>query len=142
MITNVAIALMLAMSIVGTIPADHLSAADSEGYIFVPLAPISFKDEFQKGSTIPLRFQLFDHDGTPITNAYAWVLVNGEPGRSPGNSNHYNEFRLNGVTYTFNFDTKPYSAGAGPRDLKLTVEIMIGSAYPLLLWESFSIRLC
>jgi len=141
MIAQVAVVVLVAISIVGIIPASSVSTMDSSGYIFVPLAPISFKDEFQKGSTIPLKFHLFDPSGAPVKDAYAWILVNDEPGRSPGMSNYCNEFRLNGATYAFNFDSKPYSAGAGSCDLRLTIEIMIGFDNQLILWESFDITL-
>lgn len=141
MIAHVALAVLIAVSVIGTIPADSVSTMDSSGYVFVPLAPISFKDEFQKGSTIPLKFHLFDPSGVPVKDAYAWIIVNDEPGRSPGKSNYYNEFRLNGATYTFNFDTKPYSAGPGACDLTLTIEVMIGFENPIFLWESFDITL-
>jgi hypothetical protein len=141
MIAHVALAVLVVMSVIGTIPANSEPKMDSNGYLFVPLAPISFKYEFQKESTIPLKFHLFDPSGAPVKDAYAWILVNDEPGRSSGKSNHYNEFRLNGATYTFNFDTKPYSVDPGPRDLRLTIEVMIGSENPIFLLESFDITL-
>src|SRR5512136_861525 len=141
MIRHVALAVLVIMSVIGTIPADSASIMDSNGYLFVPLSPISFKNEFQNGSTIPLKFHLFNPSGAPEKGAYAWIIVDDEPGRSPGKSNHFNEFRLNGATYSFNFDTKPYSVDYGPRELRINIEIMIGFENPVFLWESFDIIL-
>jgi hypothetical protein len=141
MIAQVAVAVFVAISVVGIIPASSEPSTDSNGYAFIPSAPISLKDEFQRYSTIPLKFQLFDPSGDSVRDAYAWVFVNGQPALNPRNSNHYNQFRLTGSVYTFNFDTKPYSSGVGPIDLELTIEVMIGFDDPIFLWESFDIEL-
>ena len=141
MIAHIALAILVAISVIGTVPASSEPTTDSNGYVLVPLAPISFKDEFQRYSTIPLKFQLFDPSGASVGDAYTWIFVNGQPALNPRNSNHYNEFRLNGAVYTFNFDTKPYSAGLGAIDLRLTIEVMIGFENPIFLWESFDITL-
>jgi len=141
MIAHIALAILVSMSIIGTVPSDSGHTTDSNGYIFIPQAPISIKDEFQKGSTIPLKFQLFDSSGASVKEVYAWIFVNDQPVINPRQSNHYNQFRLNGAIYLFNFDTKPYSAGPGACNLKLTIEIMIGFENPIFLWERFDIRL-
>ena len=141
MIAHIALAILISMSIIGTVPANSEPTTDSNGYIFIPLAPISFKDEFQRYSTIPLKFQLFDPSGASVKDAYAWVFVNDQPALNPRNSNHYNQFRLTGTVYTFNFDTKPYSSGLGTIDLELTIQVMIGFDDPIFLWESFDITL-
>jgi hypothetical protein len=141
MIAHVAIAVLVAMSIIGTIPVSSEPATDLDGYVFVPLAPISFKEEFQRYSTIPLKFQLLDPSGGFVKDAYAWVYVNGQPAMNPRNSNYYNQFRMTGTVYTFNFDTKPYSSGLGTIDLELSIQVMIGFDDPIFLWESFDISL-
>jgi hypothetical protein len=140
-IAHIALAILVSMSFVGTIPTNPEPATDSDGYVFIPLAPISFKDEFQKFSTIPLRFQLFDPSGATVNEVYAWVFVNDQPVINPRHTNHYNQFRLNGAIYSFNFDTKPYSSGQGVLDLKLSIEVMIGFDNPIYLWERFDITL-
>jgi len=141
MVAHAALAVLVAISIMGIIPSESGSTIESSEYLFVPLPPISLKDEFQSGSIIPLKFHLFDPSGAPVNNAHAWIIVNDEPGRSPGNANHFNEFRTTGATYSFNFDTKPYSSGLGTIDLELTIEVMIGFENPIFLWESFDITL-
>lgn len=138
---HVALAVFVVMSIIGTVPPTSNHATDSDGYVLVPLAPISFKEEFQRYSTIPLKFQILDPSGGFVKNAYAWVYVNGQPALNPRNSNLYNHFRLTGSVYTFNFDTKPYSSGHGTIDLELTIQVMIGFDDPVFLWESFDIKL-
>jgi hypothetical protein len=141
MIAHLALAFLISMSVIGAVPVNSEPTTDSNGYVFVPLAPISFKDEFQKLSTIPLRFQLFDSSGTPVNEVYAWIFVNDQPVSNHKHSYYYNQFRQNGATFSFNFDTKPYSAGPGTRDLKLTIEVMIGFDNPIFLWERFDITL-
>ena len=141
MIAQIALAILVSMSIIGTVPANSEPTTDSNGYVFIPLAPISFKEEFQKLSTIPLRFQLFDSSGPPVNEVYAWIFVNDQPVINHRPSYYYNQFRQNGATFSFNFDTKPYSAGSGARDLKLTIEVMIGFDNPIFLWERFDITL-
>lgn len=141
MIAHVALAVLVIMSIIGTVPVSSEPMTDSNEYVFVPLAPISFKEEFQRYSTIPLKFQLLDPSGGFVKDAYAWVYVNDQPALNPRNSNHYNQFRLTGAVYTFNFDTKPYSSALGTIDLELTIQVMIGLDDPIFLWENFDIKL-
>jgi hypothetical protein len=141
MIAHVAIAVLVAISAIGIVPAFSEATADSNGYIFIPLAPISFKDEFQKSSTIPLKFQLFDPSGAPVHEVYAWIFVNDQPVINHRPSYYYNQFRQNGATFSFNFDTKPYSSSPRVLDLKLSIEVMIGFDNPIFLWERFDITL-
>lgn len=136
---HAALAVLVVISIMGVIPSESSSTTESSEYLFVPLPPISLKYEFQSGSVIPLKFHLFDPSGAPVKDAHAWIIVNDEPGRSPGNANHYNEFRTTGATYSFNFDTKPYSEEPGCHDLRITIEVMIGFENPVFLWKNFEI---
>jgi len=141
MIAHIALAILISISVVGTVPTNSEPTTDSNGYVFIPLAPISFKDEFQKFSTIPLRFQLFDPSGAPVNEVYAWIFVNDQPVINHRPSYYYNQFRQNGATFSFNFDTRPYSSNPGVLDLKLSIEVMIGFDDPIYLWESFNITL-
>ncbi len=141
MISHVALAISVAISVIGIVPTVSESATDSNGFVIVSLAPISFKEEFQKYSTIPLKFQLLDPSGDSVKDAYAWLYVNGQPALNPRNSNQYNQFRMTGAVYSFNFDTKPYSSGVGTIDLELTIQVMIGFDDPTFMWESFDIKL-
>jgi hypothetical protein len=141
MIAHIALAILVSMSVIGTVPVNSEPVTDSNGYILEPLAPISFKEEFQRYSTIPLKFQLLDLSGDFVTDAYAWLYVNGQPALNPRNSNHYNQFRMTGAIYTFNFDTKPYSSGLGTIELELTIQVMIGFDDPVFLLDSFDMTL-
>lgn len=141
MIPHVALAVLVALSVIGTVPPTSDSVTDSDGYVLVPLAPISFKEDFQKYSTIPLKFQILDPSGGFVEDAYAWLFVNGQPALNPRNSNHYNQFRSTGSVYTFNFDTKPYSSGLGTIDLELSIQVMTEFENPIFLWENYDIKL-
>jgi hypothetical protein len=87
---------------------------------------ISLKD-FKKMSTIPVKFQLFDTDGNPVSNAIATLEVckpdlSCMNAASSGGSNVDNYFRYDPVKqqYIFNLSTKTLSLGSN--ELKVTLD--------------------
>jgi hypothetical protein len=72
------------------------------------LPPITIvKKDFQKLSTIPVKFTIFN-GSTPISWAHATLTINGTPAVSSGSSNVGNNFRYDtsGQLYIFNLSTK------------------------------------
>jgi len=90
---------------------------------FGPPITISAK-EFKKMSTIPVKFQLFDTEGNPVSNAIATLTVNGVPAISSGGSNTANFFRYDPVKgqYIYNLSTKTPSLGPGSNELLVTLD--------------------
>lgn len=82
---------------------------------------------FKAGSTIPVKFQLFDYYGNPISTAVAKILVNSKPGTSSGSSNSGNYFRYDSTDnrYIFNLSTK----GMSPGDYTICVTLDDGTTY-------------
>lgn len=74
---------------------------------------ISAKD-FKKMSTIPVKFTLFNNDGSAASLAVATLKVNGLNAVASGGSNVGNLFRFDtsGQQYIFNLSTKQLSLGS------------------------------
>jgi hypothetical protein len=103
-----------------TVTVDYEVVSYDFGGFGAPLT-ISLKD-FKKMSTIPVKFQLFDTLGNPVSNAIATLTVNGLPAVSSGGSNVGNYFRYDPVKqqYIFNLSTKTLSSGLNM--LKVTLD--------------------
>jgi hypothetical protein len=108
-----------------TVTVDYEVVPYDFGGFGAPLT-ISMKD-FKKMSTIPVKFQLFDTFGNPVSNAIATLMVNSEPAVSSGGSNVGNCFRYDPVKqqYIFNLSTKTLSLGSN----KLKVTLDDGTEY-------------
>ena len=79
------------------------------------LPPLKDAKAFKLGSTIPVKFQLFDYFGTPIGTAVADLFVTGPgPEIQAPSTTGFEEFRydMTDQQYIFNLDTKPLSEGA------------------------------
>jgi hypothetical protein len=91
---------------------------------FLPPVSLDGRSLFKLGSTIPVKFQLFDAVGNPVSDAVARIQVvqlsNGEPAGEPQDAvstsaaTTGNLFRYDstGQLYIFNLATKPLSAGS------------------------------
>jgi len=93
-------------------------------------APLNIDGKkFKKNSTIPVKFQLFDALGNPVSNATATLWVNGEPAVSSGGSNTDNYFRYDPTDqqYIFNLSTKQLNTGTNT----LVVELDDGTSHEL-----------
>ena len=76
---------------------------------------------FKSGRTIPVKFQLTDGNGNPVTDAVAHISVakisNGEVGplasdvEASGAANTDNLFRFGGGNYVYNLSTKGFTSG-------------------------------
>lgn len=84
---------------------------------------ISAKD-FKKMSTIPVKFQLFDTFGNPVSNAVATLKVNDVAAVASGGSNVENFFRYDLVQqqYIFNLSTKMPTITMGTNTLVVTLD--------------------
>lgn len=100
-------------------------------FTFVPLAPISTRTFFYGGSTMPVKFQLFDSSGNIVTNATATIWVNGQPGTTNGNANTGNNFRFDSTsdTYIYNLSTKGLPV-PGPNTI--TVMVSDGTSHDFI----------
>lgn len=106
-----------------TVTATDLAGNSSEIIVSYDVVPYTFggfgspltisSKEFKKMSTIPVKFQLFDTLGNPVSNAVGTLKVNGVPAVSSGGSNVGNYFRYDptGKQYIFNLSTKPLTLG-------------------------------
>jgi HYR domain len=84
-------------------------------------SPLSNGVVYKLNRAVPVKFQLYYADGSPVLTAIATIqlqqLASGEPsgdvvdGESPGSANSGNVFRLSGDTYIFNLSTKGLSKG-------------------------------
>lgn len=78
------------------------------------LTPLSnLGQDFNKKGAIPIKFQLFNLDGTYANDAIASLKVNGADAVAHGNSNDGNIFRNigNHGVYMFNLDTREIDGG-------------------------------
>ncbi len=117
------VALSLPLAGVFAMPA----RADS-GYQLVPLAPIADRTLFYGGSVLPVQFMILDSSGNAVTTATATIWVNGAPGTSVGHlKTDGNNFRLDGVVYIYNLNTKPLPAGPGSPTSTVTIDAMVGT---------------
>ncbi len=85
-------------------------------YVFGGLkAPVSLSmKEFKQGSTIPVKFQIFNSvTGLPVQGPAATLKVNGNNAIASGGSNFLNHFRYDtsAQQYIYNLSTKSLSAG-------------------------------
>lgn len=115
-----------------TVTATDLAGNTSEVIVSYEVIPYTFggfgspltisTKDFKKMSTIPVKFQLFDTENNPISNAVATLAVNGVPAVSSGGSNIGNYFRYDPVKqqYIFNLSTKTLSLGLNT--LKVTLD--------------------
>lgn len=105
---------VLALDVAGNVSGVTVSY-DVVPYNFVGFgAPLLIsRSNFKKMSTIPVKFQLFDTLGNPVSNAIATLTVNGVSAVASGGSNVGNYFRYDAVgkQYIFNLSTKPLSLG-------------------------------
>lgn len=71
------------------------------------------KSTNKQGSAIPVKFQLFDASGNPVSTATATITVDGNAATSTGSSSTGNYFRYDPTSqqYIFNLNTKPLSVG-------------------------------
>ena len=72
------------------------------------------------GQTIPVKFDLTDANGNPVTTAVATLSVNGQPAPSP-------TFAVNGQHYQDNLDTTGLPAG----NLTLAVTLDDGTTHSI-----------
>ena len=84
------------------------------------LSPIS-RTHFADGSTVSIKFQLFDTSSIPEGTAAAKIFVDDQPGVASGTSNTGNLFRYDPVTqqYVFNLSTKGVPTGLHTITIKL-----------------------
>jgi len=114
-------------TVTGTDFADNtasLSVTYSVHYIFGGVLPPLTRDTkaFKQGSTIPVKFQIFDYSGTPIGTAVAHPYVKAAGPEIPAPSrNGFPAFRYDekDQQYIFNLDTKPLSPGGWTMRIKL-----------------------
>lgn len=88
---------------------------------FLPPIPNDGSGLFKLGSTVPVKFQLTDANGTLISTAVAHLTIQmisnntlvGTPidATAPGNADVGDLFRFDGTQYIFNWSTKPVSTG-------------------------------
>jgi len=88
---------------------------------FLPPISNDGRGVFKLGSTVPVKFQLADANGTLVSTAVAHLTVqmlsNGTPvgtpidATAPGNADVGNLFRFDGSQYIYNLSTKPLSTG-------------------------------
>lgn len=111
-----AVSLLLALTMLVAIPVRA-----SDVFTFVPLPPISNRDFFYGGSTMPIKFQLFDSDGNIISTATAIIIVNGQPG-TPGKSSTGNMFTFDPSSqqYMYHLNTKPLPV-PGPNNITIVI---------------------
>lgn len=112
---------MLAIPALASIPA----SAQPSDVNFVLKAPVSDRNVFYGGSVMPVKFQLTDSSGTPITTATAVLLVDGQPATATGQKNTGDAFALQGNTYVYKLDTKPLAAGPGSPSHTLEIVITL-----------------
>jgi hypothetical protein len=112
---------MLAIPAIAAIPV----MAQSSDVNFTLLSPVSNRNVFYGGSVMPVKFQLTDSSGNPITTATATIFVDGQPGTATGQKNTGNTFALQGDTYVFKLDTKPLAAGPGSPSHTITMVITL-----------------
>ncbi len=98
----------------------------SNGYLIVPLKPISDRNVFYGGSVIDVKFKLLDPNGALVTSAAATLLVDEEPAVGRGQFNTGNFFTIQGQNYVFKLDTSPLSAGFGSPIHTLTIVASVG----------------
>lgn len=88
---------------------------------FLPPIPNDGTGLFKLGSTVPVKFQLTDANGTQISTAVGHLTIQmisnntllGTPidATASGNADVGDLFRFDGTEYIFNWSTKPVSAG-------------------------------
>jgi len=88
---------------------------------FLPPIPNDGSGLFKLGSTVPVKFQLTDVNGTLISTAACHLTIQmisnntliGTPidATAPGNADVGDLFRFDGTQYIFNWSTKPVSTG-------------------------------
>ena len=88
---------------------------------FLPPLTASSRTNFHLGSVIPVKFDLYDANGTTVSTAVAHLslqrLDGGEPVGAPidatptSGADTDNLFRYNGGHYAYNLSTKPFTAG-------------------------------
>ncbi|HEY4505881.1 MAG TPA: PxKF domain-containing protein [Candidatus Paceibacterota bacterium] len=89
------------------------------------LAPLNLaKKDFNKLSTIPVKFQLFGLGGGFIPDAIAQLWVDGVPAVSSGSANAENYFRYDRAVnqYIFNLSTKMPVLTLGTHTLRVTLD--------------------
>lgn len=107
---------------VATIFASVPVRADTTPFTFVPISPISDRTFFYGGSTMPIKFQLFDSAGNIVSTATATIWVNGQPGTTNGGANTDNNFRFDSTSglYIYNLSTKNLPV-PGPNTITILV---------------------
>ncbi len=116
------VALALPLAALAAVPAQ----ADS-GLQLVVLPPLSGRTLFYGGSVLPVQFMVLDSSGNAVTTATATIWVNGAAGTSVGNLKSFgNNFRLDGLVYIYNLNTKPLPAGPGSPTSTITIDAMVG----------------
>lgn len=121
---------LAAMVAIPALAAVQASAQPSD-VNFVLLAPVSDRNVFYGGSVMPVKFQLTDSSGNPITDATAILLVDGQPATATGQKNTGDAFALQGHTYVYKLDTKPLAAGPGSpsHTLEIVVTLADGTSF-------------
>lgn len=114
-------------------------AQATNGYMIVPLKPLSDRNVFYGGSVLDVKFKLFDPQGALVTDATAILLVDGAPAVGRGQFNTGDSFTIQGQNYVFKLDTGPLSAGFGSPLHNLTIVASVGGMAVAM--ESFFIAL-
>ncbi len=88
----------------------------------VLVSPTSTRTFFYGGSTMPIKFQLFDSGGNIVSTATATIWVNGAPGTTNGGANTGNNFRFDPSSqlYIYNLSTKGLPV-PGPNTITIIV---------------------
>jgi hypothetical protein len=119
--STIAMGMILFLSI-AAIFAALPARAGTATFTFVPISPISDRTFFYGGSTMPVKFQLFDSAGNIASTATATIWVNGQPGTTNGGANTGNSFRFDSSSglYIYNLSTKNLPV-PGPNTITIMV---------------------
>ncbi len=104
------------------------TARATNGYLIVPLKPLSDRNVFYGGSVLDVKFKLFNPQGALVTDASAILLVDDDPAVGRGQFNDGDAFTIQGQNYVFKLDTSPLSAGFGSPLHNLTIIASVGGA--------------
>lgn len=105
-------------------------------YVYKGQAPINLaKKDFQKASTIPVKFQLLNSiTNQPVQGPLSTLKVNGVNAQSSGGSNVGNQFRYDASAqqYIFNLSTKMPQIVIGSNSLEITVTGVTTQTVPFI----------
>ena len=100
----------------------HAQATCVNNLCLTPLPPIANRNDFYGGSTIPVKFQLTDTAGHPVSTATATISVDGASPLPPNTGNTFS-YSASDQVYHYNLSTKPYSAGPGSPSHTITITV-------------------